>query len=147
ATEEGRRGRAQGLLMRWLLLLSLAACATVPQGHARRRPADCALDGEEIVCGGNLFAELVCINRINRYAEPEVPPTSVARAGTRACRALGVHYYDDDTLVWLYRAPGFDPERPDLPFREAKMDMRRALTVVVSADGSKIHYRTGTLHP
>ena len=43
--------------------------------------------------------------------------------------------------------PGFDPDRPDLPFREAKLDVRRAISVVLSPDGTKIRYRTGSLHP
>jgi len=132
--------------MRWeWVLVLLAACSTV-QGHSRPRRAACAVEGEEIVCSGTPFAELVCINRVNRYSDSETPPPAPATAA-RACRALGVHYYDDDTVVWLYRAPGFDPDRPDLPFREAKLDVRRAISVVVSPDGSKVRYRTGSLHP
>jgi hypothetical protein len=128
----------------WSLVL-LAACSTL-QGHSRLRPVGCAVDGAEIVCAGNPFAELVCVNRVNRYADGEGPPLG-ADSASRACRALGIHYYDDDTVVWLYRAPGFDPDRPDLPFREAKTDVRRADGVRLTRDGSKVRYRTGSLHP
>ena len=130
--------------MRWLLLL-LAACAT-PQAHSRPRLSDCAVDGQEILCGGNRFAELVCLNRVRRE-DPDTPPAPSPPDGPRACRALGIHYYDDDTVVWLYRSPGFDPDRPDLPYRESDTDTRRAISVVLSRDGSKLRYRTGSLNP
>jgi len=130
--------------MRWLLLL-LPACATL-QAHPRPRLSDCAVEGQEIVCGGNRFAEVVCLNRVKRD-EPDTPPMSTTPDEPRACRALGIHYFDDDSVVWLYLAPGFDPDRPDLPFRESKQDLRRAISVVLSSDGSKLRYQTGSFNP
>jgi len=132
--------------MRWLLLVALAACTTV-QGRQRPRLGDCAASGEEILCGGNAFAELLCINRVKRQPDPGLVPEPPAPGEPRACRALGIHYLDDDTVVWLYRAPGFDPERPDLPFREARLDPRRAVSVMLSPDGTKLRYSTGSIHP
>jgi hypothetical protein len=133
--------------MRRLLVLSLIAACTTVQGRPRSRLPDCAASGEEILCGGNTFAELVCINRVKRQPDLEVLPDPSRPAGPRACRALGIHYLDDDSMVWLYLAPGFDPERPDLPYREAKLDPRRAVSVMLSPDGSKVRYRTGSIHP
>ena len=132
--------------MRWLSVLPLAACAASLQVHPRSRLSDCAVERQEVVCGGTRFAELVCINRVKRL-ERDVEPVAAVTGEPRACRALGIHYFDDDTVVWLYLAPGFDPDRPDLPFRESKTDMRRAVSVALSTDGTKLRYRTGSLHP
>lgn len=133
--------------MRRLSLLLVAACtSTSLQFHSRPRRPDCAADREEVVCGGNRFAELVCLNRVKRL-EPDVEPSAQGPGEPRACRALGIHYLDEDIVVWLYRAPGFDPDHPDLPYRESKTDMRRAVSVALSSDGSKLRYRTGSLHP
>ena len=133
--------------MRWLLLLPLVVACTAVQGRPRPRVAPCTASGEEVLCAGNPFAELVCINRVKRQPDLEVMPDPTLPAGPRDCRALGIHYLDDDTMVWLYRAPGFDPERPDLPYRDAKLDTRRAVSVMLSADGTKVRYRTGSIHP
>ncbi len=96
--------------------------------------------------GAFRFAELLCLNRVKR-ADSDTPPTPSPPDGLRACRALGIHYYDDDTVVWLYHAPGFDPDRPDLPYRESQTDTRRAISVVLSPDGSKLRYQTASHNP
>ena len=66
---------------------------------------------------------------------------SGVREPRRSCRALGVRYLDDDEVVWLYRAGGFDPEHPAVPYPVTKADMRFAYAVKVSASEGKLRFQ------
>ena len=120
-----------------LALLLAAACASAPRSHERTALTGCTSTAGTIVCNGYRFAQVLCVNA-GRRTEPEAP----AENGN-TCRALGVRYFDDEEVVWLYRAHDFDPSHPE--DQSAGPDLHYAYDVSISASEGKVRYQLRTI--
>ena len=99
--------------------------------HGRGEPLDpktcVASSGGNIACSGRNVAAVVCVPQQGR-----------------TCRALAVHFLDDDETAWIYRPPGFDPAHPEQFRRHEIADVEFADDVVLAANGSSIWFTTRT---
>jgi hypothetical protein len=131
-------------MRRILLVLAVAACASRPHRRERTQLTGCMTGPEGVICDGYRFAQVLCINpsRRPRATDPPPSPDGSDDSSSKSCRALGVRYFDDDEVVWLYRARGFDPNHPERTYRDAKVDTRRAFAAQLSPDGMKLRYET-----
>jgi hypothetical protein len=63
----------------------------------------------------------------------------------RTCRALGIRYADDGEMIWLYKASGYDPSRPESYKPPSYVDIDFAIKVNLAVTGRYIWFATRSL--